>query len=56
MAVKIKSYDLIADDELVVASFDNYEQAKDSYNLHIQLDKQSGIDAEEKYHIKLVLE
>lgn len=58
---KIKSYDLMVDDGLVVGSFDTWEQAKESYALHIKLDEQKGITAngspaEERYYIKVVME
>lgn len=53
---KIKSYDLMTGDGLVVGSFDNFDQAKDSLHLHIKLDEQNGIPAEDKYYIKLVME
>ena len=53
---KIKSYDLMIDDGLVVGSFDTWEQAKESYALHIKLDEKNGIPAEERYYIKVVME
>lgn len=53
---KIKSYDLMTEDGLVVGNFDNFDQAKDSLHLHIKLDEQNGIPAEDKYYIKLIME
>lgn len=53
---KIKSYDLMVDDGLAVGSFDTWEQAKESYALHIKMDEKNGIPAEERYYIKVVME